>query len=196
MSLAAIHYGSETLSLLTAGVDKADTMTTRKGSCVRLTWQRSAALSVRLALQAGSNAQPRKPLGSPALSPDWLSLNHCEAETLSAFDSQRCAASEITNLLQRWLKTRRQPPIVIGSTSEDSISHSMDHLNGPASDDCIVKAVVRSFSWETYANGPEDGLAHPLTLADGNRGPVSENQLPLQEQWMQLFDPLVTRTLR
>ena len=54
-----------------------------------------------------------------------------------------------------------------------------------------AKAVVRSFSWENYADDPDDGLAKSLVKAEADSNSEEAQEPRLKDQWMQLFDPTV-----
>ena len=54
-----------------------------------------------------------------------------------------------------------------------------------------AKDIVRSFSWEAFADDPDDGLTKSLVKAEID-GKLEEVQEPLlKDQWMQLFDPAI-----
>ena len=51
-----------------------------------------------------------------------------------------------------------------------------------------TKTIVRTFSWKTYAEDPDDALARSLVLAEAQTVSKQTEGETLRNQWMHLFD--------
>ncbi|KAM0794316.1 hypothetical protein BDR22DRAFT_895247 [Usnea florida] len=58
-----------------------------------------------------------------------------------------------------------------------------------------AKSIVRAFSWKAYAEDPNDDLAKSLMIAQAGEEPEQKQGATLKDQWMQLFDPAVSKAL-
>ncbi|KAL8792171.1 MAG: hypothetical protein Q9195_005267 [Heterodermia aff. obscurata] len=56
-----------------------------------------------------------------------------------------------------------------------------------------AKKVVRTFSWKTHAENPDDELAKSLVAAEALDRQDEKNEAMLGEQWRQLFDPATSK---
>ena len=59
-----------------------------------------------------------------------------------------------------------------------------------------AKRIVRAFSWKAYAENPDDDLAKSLMIAEAGEAPEQKQEATLKDQWMQLFDPAVSKALK
>ena len=58
-----------------------------------------------------------------------------------------------------------------------------------------AKSIVRAFSWKAYAEDPNDDLAKSLMISQAGEEPEQKQGATLKDQWMQLFDPAVSKAL-
>ena len=64
-------------------------------------------------------------------------------------------------------------------------------------DDIIdAQKVVKTFSWKSYADDPDDDLAKSLVIAEASIKVEEKKEGTSTEQWMELFDPAITKALR
>lgn len=66
----------------------------------------------------------------------------------------------------------------------------------PEDDLVDPKKTVRTFSWKAYADDPDDDLAKSLVIAEASAETEEKQEKTSKEQWMQMFDPTVSRALR
>ena len=59
-----------------------------------------------------------------------------------------------------------------------------------------AKSIVRAFSWKAYAEDPDNDLAKSLMIAEAGEAPEEKQEATLQDQWMRLFDPAVSKALK
>lgn len=66
----------------------------------------------------------------------------------------------------------------------------------PDDDLFVAKQAVRSFSWKTYSEDPNNDLAESLAVADATTKADQTNEATLQEQWKELFDPAIRKAFK
>ena len=59
-----------------------------------------------------------------------------------------------------------------------------------------AKSIVRTFSLKAYAEDPEDDLTNSLMVVKAGEAPEQKQEATLEDQWMQLFDPAVSKALK
>ena len=68
----------------------------------------------------------------------------------------------------------------------------------PTSDEDLFEAkqAVRSFSWKSYSDDPNNDLTESLAVADATTKADQTNETTLQEQWKSLFDPATRKAFK
>lgn len=56
-----------------------------------------------------------------------------------------------------------------------------------------AKKVVRKFSWKTYSENPNNDLAKSLIAAEALDKQNEEEEVTLNEQWRELFNPATSK---
>ena len=59
-----------------------------------------------------------------------------------------------------------------------------------------VKKAVKTFSWKLYADDPDNDLAKSLVEAEATTEIQRTDEGTLREQWMQMFEPGTSQTLK
>ena len=75
--------------------------------------------------------------------------------------------------------------------SRNAVMAATDEVEGQD-----AKRIVKTFSWKSYASDPENDLAKSLVTAEACTDLSNPNEPLLSEQWVQLFDRNVERTLQ